>query len=119
MQVELGAAAGEDEPDRAQVERLAVAERGQRHEHRRLLLPAVQQVEVAVFARLAAEQGVDTPAAREPDFGRGQGFEHPQDRPGVHHFPARRSVTTLAIRRCLVSSVFACPIGSTNPCFRL
>lgn len=87
------------EPDRAQVELVAGAERGRRREHGGFLLPAVSQVEL--------------------DFGRGQGFEHPQHRAGVHHFPARRSVTTLAIRRCRVSSVFACPMGSTNPCFRL
>ena len=119
MQVQLGAAVGDDEPDRAQVEGFAVAERFESRQDVGFLLEAVQQVEVAVFAGLAAQEGVDAPAAGEPDFGRRQGFEHPQDRAGVHHLPARRSVITLATRRCRVSSVFAWPIGSTNRCFAL
>lgn len=77
------------------------------------------QVEVAVLPRPAAEECVDAPATGQPDSGGVDRVEHAQDGAGGHHFPARRSVITLATRRRRVSSVFAWPIGSTNRCFPL
>ena len=104
VEVEFARAVGEDEPDRAQVERLAVAEGGQCFQDGVFVVRAVEQVEVAVVARPVAEERVDAPAARQPHPGRAHGVEDAQDRGRVRHVPARRSVITLATRRCRVSA---------------
>lgn len=64
VQVDLGpGGVAEDEPGRAPVERLRVADGRQGGEEGGFLFLAVQQVEVPVAAGLGADQGVDPPAA--------------------------------------------------------
>jgi hypothetical protein len=86
VEVDLAEGAHEDDSRRALVCSDRVAKRPQRFDGRIDRIAWDPKIDVAVLARLTAQQGIDAPAARHADVhpSGAQGIEHAKDLDRIH-----------------------------------